>query len=192
MLTTKEAVKSYLKVEATVTADDVFFDARIAAFTAWAQKRTACSLVQTDGITRIYDGTHDTDGFGVLYLKDRPVRAIVTVHESIDQVFDASTLVPATDLVLDGETGRLIRKYGVPWFRAMQSIQVVFDAGFVAIPADLAEVAIRAVSARWLRRREEGISQRSMGDESHSNWTESEMRDADLEIVDAYTHRMFA
>jgi len=90
--------------------------------------------------------TMDGNGHAILRLAKTPVTAITTVVE------DTTTLT-VTDDFLWYANGELVRgdgKHDMLWSFYRQSIVVTYDAGYAAIPTDLAH-ATATIVARWFQ-----------------------------------------
>lgn len=100
-----------------------------------------------------------------LYLRNNPIREIVSIYADIDYEFDADTLLETDDYELlgEGEEGVIYSKYveGLP----PKSIKVTYEGGYdpidfegdYPIPADLKMAFIRQVQNDFKRRRDLGM-----------------------------------
>jgi hypothetical protein len=96
-------------------------------------EREAHRHIETATITKIVNG----DGTQSIYLPEQP-RTITSIHVSSDQIWDAGTLIAATDYNFDNT---LVRRLGSNnWWRGWQNIQVVFVAGFANVQEDAPDV----------------------------------------------------
>lgn len=129
-LTTIAAVKV---LTGAATADDAITQTLITKASFYANDYTGRILAQQT-FTEIYDG----DGSDILFLKNYPITSVTTVHQDSDRVFGSDTLVAATDY-LTYEDNRKLVGTGTRWFRDVQTIKVVYVAGFEigSIPEDL-------------------------------------------------------
>ena len=174
-LTALAVLKEHLKIETGQTGDDAFLTSLIDRASQFIKRYTGRVLNQTT-LTETYDAL----GSPVLLLRDFPVVSVTSVHESIDQVFDATTLVPAADYYVNLRKGRITRTSGAPWLSYPDAVQVVYSAGYATIPTDIEMVALELCAAKWRRRRNEGLSGKTLSDGSVMFFTPADMT-ADLE-----------
>lgn len=124
--------------------------------------------------------TLDHDGIGGrdLALRVFPATAITSVYDDPDRDFtDSTRLVPSADYVIvnGGRTLRLksTATWGT-WGRGEGRIRVAFTAGYATVPADLKDLAKRAVKWSFEQRRTQGkVSESSEG--SSVTFLESEL-----------------
>lgn len=123
--------------------------------------------------------TLDHDGIGGrdLALRVYPATAITSVYDDPERDFTDSTyLVPAADYaIVNGRTLRLksTATWGV-WGRGEGRIRVAFTAGYATVPADLKDLAKRAVKHLFETRRTQGKASESSEGLSVT-FTESEL-----------------
>lgn len=129
-LTTIEAVK--LMIGAS-TEDDSLTQELITKASFWANNYTG-RILASQTFTEIYDG----DGSDILFLKNYPITSVTTVHQDSDRTFGSDTLIAATDYLTYAYNRKLVG-IGTRWFKDIQTIKVVYVAGFVigSIPEDL-------------------------------------------------------
>jgi hypothetical protein len=158
-LTTLAAVKEQLRI--TTGGDDTFLTNAIARVSDFIRRHTGRALTQTT-LTELHDGK----GSPFIVTRDLPIISVTTLHESTDHVFDATTLIAAADYVVDKAAGRIFRKGGLPFTRWPMTVQVVYVAGYTAIPLDIEQIAIDAVSWKYLHRTSSGYISRTYRDAS--------------------------
>ncbi len=129
-LTTIAAVKILTGVTA---ADDVITQQHITDASFFANSYTG-RILASQTFTEYYDG----DGTNLLFLKNYPISSITTIHQDSDRAFGSDTLVASTDYFTYADNRKLIGD-GVTWLRGIQTIKVVYLAGYVigSIPEDL-------------------------------------------------------
>ncbi|WP_257164681.1 phage head-tail connector protein [Bradyrhizobium sp. SRS-191] len=101
-----------------------------------------------DPVPRVLSGLSD-----VLQLSMWPVKSIASLTE------DGTALVAGTDYLLDAAVGQLIR-LNAAGDRSTWNIKpklAQYDAGFDAVPDDVADAVIRMVTSRWLNK---GVDQK--------------------------------
>lgn len=161
-LLTKVEIKAALEV--TDTASDTYFDSLAQEVDALVKVETRRALEKA-AFTHVFDGK----GLSYLRLREYPVDTAqtFTVHESSDQTWDASTLIDAGDYVVNAEKAMIHLLGGIRFGRLPQSIQVVYTAGLVAADAEflhLRSIATRIAVRSWRRRKNEGLSGKSLPD----------------------------
>ena len=129
-LTTIAAVKTLTSV---ATADDVITQTLITKASVYANNYTGRILAQ-----QTFTETYDGDGADILFLNNYPVTSVTTVHQDSDRAFGSDTLVPATDYLTYADNRKLVGT-GTRWFKDVQTIKVVYVAGYEigSIPEDL-------------------------------------------------------
>jgi len=129
-LTTIAAVKD---ITGAAAADDAITQTLITAASYWANKYTSRILAQQT-FTEYYDG----DDSNILFLKNYPIDSVTTVHQDSDRAFAASSLIAATDYFTYADNRNLISD-GVSWEKGIQTIKVVYVAGYAigSIPEDI-------------------------------------------------------
>ncbi len=178
-LTTLSALKEALKI--TTSGDDAYLTNLISRVSAVIKTYTERVLTQTT-LTEIHDGL----GFSELVLRDGPIISVTSVHESLDQIFDATTLLDAADYVVDTRLARIWRSGYVPFQDWIQSVKVVYVAGYAAIPADLEHRAIVIASREWNLRLAHGVTAKSLGDGNINYYSATELTADDRRHLDAY------
>lgn len=117
-------------------------------------------LLEETVLTEFHDGDH----LDHLIANFRPIVSVASIHVSQQQIFDATTLVPATDYRIYNSTGiiRLIntaasflffpgltQQAGLSVFgKGVQNIRLVYTAGFSTFPADV-KMAVMTVVGKF-------------------------------------------
>lgn len=167
-LITAQEAKDALKL--TGTGDDTYFAASVSRVSDgilrfYGMVNANGSAFKPDDSTvhtRILNGT----GERILKLHHDRVKQVNNLWESTDtpRVFDASTLITATDYTLDPERGIIHRVGGfLDW---PQSVKVEYVLNWPAIPDTVKLAAIRWVGYEWNLRQNHGVVSRSLGDGS--------------------------
>ena len=121
--------------------DQVMVEKLLTAASVWAHITTSRLLARRD-LTEVYDG-HDS---AVLFARNYPINAITTIHQDEDRVFGIDTLVAVGDYVYSTSGPRTIVAINdVIWELGVQTIQVVYNAGYAAIPDDLENAVLMLV-----------------------------------------------
>lgn len=166
-LTTLANLKEHLRIPDA--GEDAYLTNLIARVSEWIKRETRRVLTQTT-LTEIHDGR----GRPAFRLRDWPVISFTTLHEDPECVYGANALVDATEYVVDARLGEVIRKFSVPFLRYAQSLRAVYVAGYATIPLDLEMAAIELCALKWRRRKNEGLSSRSLQDGSVTYFTASD------------------
>lgn len=154
-LMTAAEYKAFYKA-LTGTAEDATIDIMIGCAGGLMAASCGFPLPDSGGHTledTIYtlriDGPSAADS-RVLDLGVKPVLSVTTAHSDSDWDFGANTLVPAGDLELDINRGRLWLRSNASrsWSTSPRSNKVVVVAGFATVPPAL--VAMCAASVRHL------------------------------------------
>lgn len=142
-LTTVAAVKI---LTGAATADDAITQQHITNASFFANKHTGRILAKQT-FTEYYDG----DGSDILFLDNYPIVSITTVHQDSDRAFGSDTLIAATDYLTYADNRKLVG-IGTRWFKDIQTIKVVYVAGYTigSIPEDLVN-AITMLVDFWFK-----------------------------------------
>jgi hypothetical protein len=148
-LVTMPEVKAYLGI--TDTTQDVKLQLILESLDTWLKeefKSFGLLAEKTCSITEYQDGP----GIDRLITRYRPIISVASVHVSDNQVWDATTLIAASDYRITNSTGiiRLVSQatsfyvfpynqpYGSLIFpRGVQNIRIIYNAGFDPTPADI-------------------------------------------------------
>lgn len=145
----------------TGTGNDAFLTNLIARASAFI-KTVTHRCIEATSLTEYHDGPGDDR----IRLRDWPVISVASVHESADQVWDSTTLIPSTDYLLDARLGRIIRKSGVIFARHPLSVRVIYTGGYATVPADIEMACLELCVAKWRRRSNEGVQSKNLPDGS--------------------------
>lgn len=97
-----------------------------------------------------YTELHDGDGLRRIQTLDQfPVSVVTTLHDDPNREYGSGTLIDAVNYVTDLAEGIIKLDLGLRFARGVQNIQIVYTAGFAAIPDDLQQATIRLVAAWW-------------------------------------------
>ena len=115
------------------TADDAITQELITKASVFANNYTGRILAQ-----QTFTETYDGDGSDILFLNNYPITSVTTVHQDSDRAFGVDTLVDSDDYLTYADNRKLVG-IGTRWFKDIQTIKVVYVAGFVigSIPDDL-------------------------------------------------------
>ncbi len=129
-LTTVAAIQA---MTGAVAADATITQILITAASVWANSYTSRILAR-----QTFTETYDGDGSDILFLDNYPISSITTVHQDSDRVFGSDTLIASTDYLTYADNRKLVG-IGTRWFKDVQTIKVVYVAGYLigSIPDDL-------------------------------------------------------
>lgn len=165
MLTSLANAKEFLKVPVSETTDDAILNRILSAADAFV-KSYCGRLLEATTLTEL----HSTiQGQVVLMLDEYPVNSITSLHDDIDRTYGADTLIAATDYIVDKVEG-IIKLDGIYFYAGLQNVQVVYNAGYVTVPADLEQATLELVAQKYhsYDKIRQGIESRSFNGESVS------------------------
>lgn len=111
----------------------------ITAASVWANSFTSRILKQQT-FTEYYDG----DGSELLFLKNYPIEEITSIHQDSDRAFAADTLIDSDDYVVYKDNRSLVGD-GAYWESGIQTIKIVYVAGYDTVPLDLVDAITKLV-----------------------------------------------
>lgn len=118
----------------------------ISAASVWANTVTSRFLAAR-ALTEVYDGRDST----VLFARNYPINGVTSIHQDEDRAFPAGTLVAAADYIFSTTGPRTITAVNdVIWESGIQTIQVIYNAGYATVPGDL-ENAILILVDYWYK-----------------------------------------
>lgn len=143
-LTDLNTVKQMIGLTSTQTDDDELLEGLIDKETKFIQTFTGRTL---------FYGTHteykNGDNSDTLMVDEYPIVAITTIHDDVDRVYGADTLIAATDYTYRANSGIITLDDDV-FAAGKQNVKVVYTGGFKVIPADLALACAQRVYADYL------------------------------------------
>lgn len=160
--TTLGNAKEYMGIKGSVE------DGRIAALVF---RMTAEMQAQMNRAVFRATYTAMRDGYGARsqVLIERPIVSVTSLHESISQTWDASTLIDPTTYAVELETGIVTRRWQDFVF-GPQSVRGVYVGGHLTVPGDVEQVCIELVARAWERRKSTAVSSISLADGSKTNF----------------------
>lgn len=144
----------------TSTGQDALFANLIARCTREIQ-----TYLNREGVAASYTERKDGTGSPFLAVREWPITAVTSIHESLDQVFDSTTLVAAADYVADLTLPRIRNKWR-GWFEWTQSIRVIYVGGWVTIPTDVEQACIELAAMKFEARNSLIVGSTQFGDGS--------------------------
>ena len=141
---TKSDVKLFLGT--TTGTDDALLDRIIACAEADAVSQVGATISTVSTYTEYFDGDGVT---GAVLLRYGPVTAIVSLFDDMMRVFSSDSLI-SSGLYAVSAAGVLKLDQGIVFFRGVQNVKVVYQAGYAAIPEDFKKAIIFMVMADYM------------------------------------------
>ena len=191
-LTTAE-VKTLLGVTAST------WDTQIAALLPAVQAGIEAEIGRAIA-SASYSEQYSGHGSPILQLRNRPVISITSVWDSLDRVFDDTTLLPTTSYHCFKRQGRIEldggftdwpdERRGSCFGDGIANVRVDYVAGYATEPGDLGLVLAKDIWTVINTGKAGGKSSESIGDHSLVYQTAFERRDAQSQaIIDAWKKR---
>lgn len=142
-LTTLAAVKEFMGI--TNTSDDALINSlntRVSAFVESFCNRTFLSATHIE----FHDGRPDQAE--QVLLDNFPVISITTVHDDLNHIYGADSLIPAASIIVHDDTGVLRRADGIFFTEGFKNIRIEYVAGFTATPPDLEQAVIEIIAVK--------------------------------------------
>lgn len=156
-LTSRAAVKEYLRIKPANLTEDDFIDNLINRASKKFESRTKRKLKERT-LTEEYDGTGTKD----LVLHEYPIKSVIDVFIDFRRDFTSDTRLDDEDVVVSAAEGRITigthlasrAAIGGIFSRGTKIIRVKYIAGLDPIPEDLEGAAIQLAAANFARARE--------------------------------------
>jgi hypothetical protein len=137
-IATLPELKAHLGIPLADVSQDAKLTAILAGVETWITETAAANgraVAKETARVDLLDGT----GSARLFLPRRPVIAVTTikVDGNARPTWDASTLVAASGYRVYLDTGIVKRLSDAEWTEGLQNVQVTYDVGYAAIPANL-------------------------------------------------------
>lgn len=150
-LCSRASVKSALKIPSTDVSLDSLVDAAIVAASDWIERFCRQEFAETTYTLYFSPGIDKTTVLkgGTVLVFPFTLSSITTVHEDADRAFGASTLIPATDYYIKGNTLALYADGTTAAFQGGErTVKVVAVGGYATIPGLLQQAA--TMLATWV------------------------------------------
>lgn len=181
-LTTLDHVKEYL---GSVAADDSLLTNLIARVSRLIEAFCDRAFPRAT-YTEILDGS----GRPLLMLRRAPIVSLASVHMSQDQVWDGTTLLAASSIVMD-PSGFLLLKAGA-FAAGIQNIRAIYDAGYDTIPFDIEQIAIEMIARTFKDKGQIHLSSMSLKDGAYTKRFASRFYEDLVQDLSPYIRRRAA
>lgn len=189
-LCTLDEIRIDLKLDSVDDYVDII-EALIHGVSDWIES----SYCKRNFISREYTEQLDGKGREVIFLKNRPITAVESVHDDINGDFNSDTLITSDYYTLYGDEGMIKLKKDTNYFDTKtcfqdgsRNVQVVYTAGYAAVPKAV-NLACRKMVVKLFRQMEkDGIKSESIGQYSV---TYSDNKDVPFDIkilLDGYVN----
>lgn len=114
---------------------------------AWAK-----NYCGRDFLVSSYTEYHDGDDTSVLRVRQRPVVSVTSIYSDPARLFEAASLIPASDLIGDAESIRLgfIELFTYRFLRGAKATKIVYSAGYSTVPTDLS-MAVKLIVCKQFK-----------------------------------------
>lgn len=157
-LTTVAAVKTRMGISGS--AKDAVLAALVTHVSAELQRFCDRTFAAAD-----YVDQFDADGTDVLVLRNRPINTVTDVRVDPLRLFPTSTIVDSTQYYVDLRRA-MIRFVDVVPTWGVGAVKVTYNAGYVAIPDDVAKLTIDLIVYSYNQRQSWGNKHESLGGSS--------------------------
>lgn len=145
-LTTLANVKAFKNV--TASDHDAEILRLIPAVDAFVESYCNRVLEQAT-VTEYHSGR---SGQSLLRLRQYPVASITSLHDDVDRIYGADTLIVSTDYVLTDPTAGLVQLDGFTFEEGLNNIKIVYVGGWAAGTKERALLEQAAIELVWLAR----------------------------------------
>ena len=171
-LTDVAAVKRFCNLSETNAKYDLLIEDKINAVSAKIEGHAHRKFV-----TRTFTEYADGDGESSVQLKNFPNVVVSALYDDSSRLFTSATLIPATDYVVNEDTGRVTLLEDT-FYIGVANIKIIYTAGYTqaAMDADVKDLATEWAAQAFEQRT-------SIGAESHSEGGVSEQRRSDADFI---------
>ena len=154
-LTTLERIKTFLNI--TNENSDSILNQLLQSVSEEVQNHCNRKFLKATH-TEYFDG----DKAERLFVSNFPIISITSIHDDIERVFGADTLVDTDSYVADSENGIIQFDYPIGLGTGQKNVQVIYEGGYETIPMDLQDAVVKKVSAAFLFSRSQINTQEGM------------------------------
>lgn len=160
-LITRAELKLALNIATAVTGDDDYFDQLISLLSKDIEDWCG-TIIAADTVTEVHDGP----GVFRLVTYNAPILTVSSLHESLEGVFDTSSLIASADYLVDQREGAIVLVGGATFGRDPQSVQVVMTAGYTTVPNGIKYAVLEEAAEAYHLREKHGKASVASGDVS--------------------------
>ena len=142
-LTTATAFKVAFSVNATT--HDTLIANTVTEISKYIQNHPK---INQDFLAAVYTEYYNGDGGDTLILRKLPVNSITSIHDDVDRAYATASLMDADDYMFDDESG-IVTADGDVFSKGKKNIQVIYNAGYTSIPADVKLACEKLVMAEF-------------------------------------------
>lgn len=162
-LTTLVTVKAFKNI--TATEHDAELTRLIPAVDQFCEQYCA-RVLESATVTEYHSGR---EGQTVLRVQRYPVTSITSLHDDIDRVYGADTLLATDDYVLTDPKAGIVQLDGTTFNEGLNNIKIVYVAGYLPGSKERALLEQAAIELIWLARNKGdqallGLQSRSIAD----------------------------
>ena len=171
-LATLDMVKTYLSLKPTNTRHDAQLMMMLLACDSWVlsmANQNGRKLVAEESMIEFFDG----QGSPRLFLKYRPVIQVREIRQdpAVRPSWDHTVIVPPECYRVYPEHGIVKRADLTDWPRGMQNIRVIYDAGYLIVPAQITKGVIMFTAFLYGQAGTDGKSQERIGEYQYMSLT---------------------
>ena len=146
-LCTLAEVKAFIPISGTT--DDAALQAVITRSSAQIERHFSRKFYVSGAGADTNPITEIVNGAGTPYVRASriPLTALTSVHESTDQTWDATTLIAASDYVVDLERG-IVRLKGGVFGSGFRNVRLIYSQT-TTVPDDVKDLAVEIVARIW-------------------------------------------
>jgi len=116
---------------------------------SWAANSITKRKLKSRTLTEHYSG----DGTNELFTNQYPITTLTSVHDDLARAYGSDTLVDSDDLaIMPNDLAYKIVYDGGAFSKGIKNLKVVYIAGYITIPWDLAQAVIEIVMFGWNQR----------------------------------------
>jgi len=146
------------------------------------------------GFLGTYTGYFDGMNRDSVALQEWPISSLTTVHDSLEQTFDATTEIDITTINFDPETdplkahNRIRRQYGLTFQRGFKNVKVVWTGGWATVPSIVEDVCIELAGMKYETRQTLTVGSSTQPDGSRSFVRRAELSDDMLQRLEPFIY----
>ena len=157
-LTSVDAVKAYLGVDADAVYDDTVIGSLVTACSKYVQ-----TWMNRQILSNVYNDLRNGNGKYFMLLQEFPVTEVLSVNISGRDIPKSNSLTEPGFFVND----RMVYlRHGITFERGIGNVSISYRAGYEKCPADLAQAVVEMVALRYRERDRVGHASKTLGGET--------------------------